>query len=182
MYFSSLLLISPLFSLVGKCDICITNSSLSKRTVMWVNLKGLKKVLWPSVGSIWPLKQKLPSHKPPTCQTGSFLHTAYVDHSSLIRFLLKPVRGAVPSVKCGYKQQFTECALLFFCVCWWHIGKWVWHSSSLTNAECHPWGQEYHKPRKTQLLAAWYWKFQAKFQNPSKLMSNWQSAKNPLWH
>lgn len=114
MYFSSLLLISPLFSLVGKCDICITNSSLSKRTVMWVNLKGLKKVLWPSVGSIWPLKQKLPSHKPPTCQTGSFLHTAYVDHSSLIRFLLKPVRGAVPSVKCGYKQQFTECALLFF--------------------------------------------------------------------
>ena len=78
----SLLLISSLFSLVGKCDICITNSSLSKRTMTWVNLKGLKKVLWPSAGSIWPLKQKLPSHERPTCQTGSFLHTAYVDLSS----------------------------------------------------------------------------------------------------
>lgn len=54
----------------------------------------------------------------------SFLHTAYVDHSSLIHFLLAQVRGAVPSVKCGYKQQLTECALLFLCllVAHWKMG------------------------------------------------------------
>lgn len=180
MYFSSLLLISPLFSLVGKCDICITNSSLSKRTVMWVNLKGLKKVLWPSVGSIWPLKQELPSLKPPTCQTASYTQPTWITPLSSISCWHKSeALFQVWNVGTSSNSQSVHC---FFCVCWWHIGKWVWHSSSLTNAECHPWGQEYHKPRKTQLLAAWYWKFQAKFQNPSKLMSNWQSAKNPLWH
>lgn len=91
----------------------------------------------------------------PCVRQGAPSTRAHTDCSSPIPFLLALVRGAVSSVKCGYRQQFTDCALLL-CVCWWDTGKRGWHSSALTNAYSHPWGQEYHEPRKTQHLAAWY--------------------------
>lgn len=57
---------------------------------------------------------------PTVTQEASFTH-AFMDHSSRIPFLLALVRGAVLSVKCGYRQQFTEYASLFG-VCWWDTG------------------------------------------------------------
>jgi hypothetical protein len=79
--------------------------------------------------------------------------------------------------KCECEQQFTEWMLLF-CDCWWDVGRWpgTVHPSQMLNAISGD--RNITSPEKTQLLTAWCWKIQAKFQKPSKLMSNWQSAKN----
>lgn len=37
-----------------------------------------------------------------------------MDYLFSISFLLAQVRGAVPSGKCGYEQQFTKCLQPFF--------------------------------------------------------------------
>ena len=106
----SLLLISPLFSLVGKCDICITNSSLSKRTMTWVNLKGLKK------GSVTfsrvHLTTQTEAAQPQTTHVSDrgFLHTAYVDLSS------HPFPAGTSQRCCSKCETWAQAAIHRVCV------------------------------------------------------------------
>lgn len=89
------------------------------------------------------------------CQRTPTTHV-YMDHSSPISFLPALVRGAAPSVECGYRQRYIVWAWLFCLV----VGHWKMGLAQLIFHKClkPSLGTSYHKPGKTQLLAAWYWK------------------------
>lgn len=134
-----------------------------------------RKFLRLLVGSTWPLRSHPAFNSPQG--TGNF-------HDTWICGWLLPqpspagtIRGATPSVSRGCGQSVTACHFSVTAGGHW---KMAWHNASLTNAECCPLGTGPSgvQEKKTQLLAAWWWKFQARFQKPSKLMSSWQSAKN----
>lgn len=138
-------------------------------------LEKSKEFLRLLVGSTWP-RESHPAINSPW-GTGNF-HDTW-----MCEWLLPQPYPTGTSQRCYAKREqwvkATIYSVSFSCDCWWALEDGLalftphkcWMPSLGDRTSRNP-------EKKTQLLAAWWWKLKARFQKPSKLMSNWQSANN----
>lgn len=133
-----------------------------------------KIFLWLLVGSTW-----LPRSHP---AINSPQGTRNVHDTWMCGWLLPQPYPTGTSQRCYAKcEQWVQAvihSMSLFCSCWWALEDGLAQSIPPQMLNAIPWGEDHQDTRKTQLLAAWCWKLQARFQKPSKLMLSWQSAKS----
>lgn len=110
-------------------------------------------------------------------QTGSFLNICIYPTP----FLLAQVRGAVPSVKRGYEQQFTECALLFLCLL---VGHWKMGLAQFIPHKClmPSLGTEISQAQKNIAFSCLVLKISGKIPKALKANVELTKCQKPLWH